>query len=91
MTPHPIDTAARGDDFEARARRIRGRILDGIEETLDELAQPRVRRAAIDHQVQDILQAHRAASLCRQALCRRAKRCRSEPCKIPTTEFQRSD
>ncbi len=32
------DNARREDDSDARARRIRARILDGIEETLDELA-----------------------------------------------------
>ncbi len=86
MTPHTIDTAAH-DDFDARTRRIRDQILDGIEETLDELARPRVRRAVIVSEVQ----AQCAALLCRQALCRRAKRCRRTPCAVTASGVRGSD
>ena len=78
MTPHN-DTARRDDDLDARTRRISGRILDGIEETLDELAQPRLLRAAIEH----IVRSQTAPLLCHQATCRRAKSCRRKPCTVP--------
>ena len=71
--PRPDDT------FDVRARRIGGRILDGIEDTLTELAQPCVQRAAIEH----IVKSQTAPLLCRQATCRRAKSCRRKPCKVP--------
>ncbi len=87
MTPHTIKPAARDDDSKAREQRIRSRILNGIEETLDELAQPRELRAAIER----ALQARCAVLLCRQALCRRVKRCRREPCTVPPASFARSD
>lgn len=71
------------DDLDARCRRIRQRLLDGIEETLDELAlqgEPfATQQAAITHAVQ----AHIAPLCCPQALCRRARRCRTQPCKVP--------
>ena len=79
MTPHN-DTARLDDDLDARTRRISGRILDGIEETLDELAQPRLLRAAIETAVQ----ARCAARLCRNATCRRAGSCRRKPCTLPS-------
>jgi hypothetical protein len=87
MTPHLTDTARRDDDFDARTRRIRARILDGIEETLDELAQPRALHAAtpreeILSEVRRAVQAQCAALLCRQALCRRTRSCRREPCVV---------
>lgn len=84
MTPHTIKTAARDNAIEARERRIRNKILDGIEETLAELAQPRVLRAAIEDEVR----AQCAALLCRQALCRRAKRCRRQPCAVQAADFR---
>lgn len=88
MTPHSIEPAARDDDFKARERRIRRKILDGIEETLDELAQPRGLHAAIEpeqisNEARRAMRAQCAALLCRQALCRRAKRCRRHPCAVP--------
>ncbi len=83
MIPHTIKTAARDDDFAARELRISAKILDGIEETLDELAQPLLLRAAIEDEVQ----AQCAALVCRQALCRRAKRCRRQPCKVPAASY----
>ena len=79
MTPHTIKIASRDDDVGARERYIQNRILDGIEETLDELAQPDTRRAAIDR----IVQARCAALRCRHATCRRARSCRSQPCRVP--------
>ena len=72
-------TSPRADDLDARCRRVRGRILDAIEETLDELAQPATQRAAMA----DTLWAHAAPLLCRQTSCGRAKRCRRKPCIVP--------
>jgi hypothetical protein len=69
-------TTTRHDDPEDRCQRLRGKILDGIEDTLDDLAQPEAQRAAIT----DAMWAHVAPLLCQQAKCRRAKRCRSDPC-----------
>lgn len=82
MISHPIEPAHRDDDLDARTRRIRCRILDGIEQTLDELAQPQLTRAAIGHAVR----VHAAALLCRHARCRRAKRCRRDPCAVPSED-----
>ena len=78
MTPHN-DTARRNDTFDDRVGRMRDRILDGIEATLNELAEPHARRAAIEH----IVRSHTAPLLCRQATCRRAGSCRRKPCTVP--------
>ena len=86
MTSHATEAAPRDDDFRARERRIRAKILDGIEETLEELAQPRVLHAAIERAART----HCAALLCRQALCRRAKRCRRKPCAVRAAGFRKS-
>lgn len=91
-TPHTIDTISRDDDFDARTRRIRAKILDGIEETLDELAQPRMLHAAIEREevlseVRRAVQAQCAALLCRQALCRRVKRCQRDLCAVPASAY----
>jgi hypothetical protein len=83
MTAHPMEFARRQpDDLDDRTRRIRERLLDGIEQTLDELAQPHLTRVAIDHAVR----VHTAALLCRRARCRRAKRCRRDPCAVPSED-----
>lgn len=87
MTPHSIDTPGHDDDFDARTQRISGKILDGIEETLAELAQPRALHAAIEQ----IVRSQCAALLCRQAMCRRANRCRRQPCMAPDAGFPASD
>jgi hypothetical protein len=85
MISHPLEPAHRNDDdLDARTRRIRCRLLDGIEQTLDELAQPRVLRAAIEREVR----VHAAALLCRHARCRRAQRCRRDPCAVPSEDAQ---
>ena len=82
---HAIEPAHRDDeDLDSRTRRIRERLLDGIEQTLDELAQPQLTRAAIDHAVR----VHTAALLCRHARCRRAQRCRRDPCAVPSEDSQ---
>jgi hypothetical protein len=84
MTPHTTETARRDqDDFDARYRRISDGILDGIEQTLDELAQPDGLRAAIQRAAAHALDAQACALRCRHALCRRAKRCRRRPCAVP--------
>lgn len=76
-TPTPsLSPAASDDDLDARIRRIRRRILDGIEATLDDLAQPVVPRAAIANAVA----AKAAPRVCPQATCRRAQRCRRTFC-----------
>ena len=46
MTPQTTDAAARNDDLKAREQSIHRKILDGIEQTLAEMAQPRLLRAA---------------------------------------------
>jgi len=80
---HPMQPARLPpDDLDARTRRIRDKLLDSIEATLDELAQPRTIHDAVSRAVQRAMQSHRAALLCRQALCRRAKRCRRDPCAV---------
>jgi hypothetical protein len=88
MTPHTINSQRHDrEDPDARYRRISDRILDGIEQTLDELARPARLRAAIDHAVA----AHCAPLLCSQALCRRAKRCRRQPCTVPAASLRASN
>ena len=87
MPPHTIDPTHGDDAFDARTRRIRDRILDGIEETLAELAQPPALHDAIERAVR----ARYAALLCRQATCRRAKRCRRQPCTVPAAGVRASD
>ncbi len=81
----PTSEPARRDpeDLDARCRRISDRILDGIEQTLDERAQPAELRAAIQRAAEHALHAQAGALLCRHALCRRAKRCRRHPCTVP--------
>ncbi len=62
------------DDFDAQARRIRRRILDGIEATLDEwdaTALPVALQAAIASAVASPVPCSRAA-------CRRAGACRAK-------------
>jgi hypothetical protein len=86
MTACQIKTAIRDDDGEARERRLRGQILDGIEATLTELAQPHPLSAAIDRAVR----AQCAAVLCRHAMCRRARRCRGQPCKALAADSRSS-
>lgn len=83
MTAHPMQSARQQpDDLDDRTRRIRDRILDGIEATLDELAQPRTIDDMASRAVHRAMQSQRAALLCRQALCRRAQRCRRDPCAV---------
>jgi hypothetical protein len=94
MTLPTIDTAHPDDDVDARIRRISDRILDGIEETLTELAQPRVLGTAIEgghilDEARRAVQARYAALLCPQARCRRANRCRRQPCVVPASAFDR--
>lgn len=79
MTSHTIDTAHSDDDIDARIRNISDRILDGVEETLDDLAQPHQLHAAIER----VVLAQCAAMVCRHARCRRAQRCRRTPCAAP--------
>jgi len=84
MSPHSIETPRRDqEDFDARFRRLSERILDGIAQTLDDLAQPDDLRAAIRRAAAHALDARAAALRCRHALCRRAKRCRRRPCAVP--------
>ena len=59
---------------------LRSLLLDGIEATLNELAEPHARRAAIEH----IVRSQTAPLLCRQATCRRARSCRRKPCTVPS-------
>lgn len=83
MTAHPMQSARQQpDDLDDRTQRIRDRILDGIEATLDELAQPRTIDDTVSRAVHRAMQSQRAALLCRQALCRRAQRCRRDPCAV---------
>jgi hypothetical protein len=85
MTPYTIDTARRADDdLNVRTRRIREKLLDGIEATIDELARPRgaIEREEILGTVRRAVQAQCAFLLCRHALCRRAQRCRRQPCVV---------
>lgn len=89
MTEHTIKASARDEDVKARERRIQSRILDGIEETLDELAQPKNHIAVLHAAIAQAVTAQCAALLCRQALCRRAKRCRRQPCMVPAARFER--
>jgi hypothetical protein len=79
MASFDYDPPARPDNLDGRIRHIRGRILDGIEQTLDEMDAPATQRAAIARAVQ----AQVAPLLCRQATCRRARRCRRTPCTVP--------
>ena len=79
MTSQSIDTNSHDDDIYTRIRRISDRILDGVEETLDDLAQPHELHAAIER----VVLAQCAALLCRHARCRRAQRCRRTPCAAP--------
>jgi hypothetical protein len=81
----PSSEPARRDpeDVDARFRRISDRILDGIEQTLDELAQPDALRAAIQRAAAHALDAEAVALRCRHALCRRVKQCRRRPCAVP--------
>jgi hypothetical protein len=84
MTPPTTETARRDhEDIDARFRRISDRILDGIEQTLDELAQPAELSAAIERAAAHALDAQAVALRCRHALCRRVKRCRRRPCAVP--------
>ena len=91
FTHHAAPNHHSDDDFDARCMRIRQRLLDGIEETLDELAQPDVthslQRAAIARAVQMQV----APLYCRQVLCRRAKRCRRDPCTVPRARVADDD
>lgn len=83
MTAHPMEFARRQpDDLDDRAQRIRDKILDSIEATLDELAQPRTIDDMVSRTVHRAMQSQRAALLCRQAMCRRAQRCRRDPCAV---------
>ena len=67
------------DDLKSRELRIRGRILDAVEGTLDDMARSDRLRAAAERAAL----AHYAALLYRHALCCRAKRCRRRPCAVP--------
>jgi hypothetical protein len=69
-------TSAPDEDPKARELRLRGRILDAVEQTLDEMARSDALRAAAERAALG----HYAALLCTHALCRRAKRCRRQPC-----------
>ena len=80
MPLHTSDTTYPDDDPNARELRIRRRILDGIEQTLDEIARSDRLRAAAERAAL----AHYAALLCRHARCRRAGRCRRQPCAVPS-------
>ncbi|MGN6114078.1 MAG: hypothetical protein ACTHN2_01060 [Nitrobacter sp.] len=87
MTAYPMQPARQQpDDLDDRTRRIRDKILDGIEATLDELAQPRTIHDTVSRAVHRAMQSQRAALLCRQALCRRAQRCRRDPCAVPSED-----
>jgi hypothetical protein len=72
VTIHP------DEDPQARELRLRGRILDAVEETLDGMVRSDALRAAAERAAL----AHYAALLCTHALCRRAKRCRRQPCAV---------
>jgi hypothetical protein len=92
MTPHSIDTPRRHHEhLDARYRRLSDRILDGIEQTLDDMAEPARLRAAIQQAAEQALRAQADALLCRHALCRRAKRCRRRPCTVPPAGLRASD
>ena len=73
-----LDAAPDDDDLDARCARIRQMLLDGIEATLYELAQSTAQEAAIA----DALWARGAPLRCGQATCRRARRCRGDPCTV---------
>ena len=83
MASFICNAAPHDGDLDARCQRIRQRLLDGIEETLDELAQSNHQPAAQQAAIADAVWAHVAPLLCRQATCRRAKRCRRNPCAVP--------
>ena len=86
MTPFTTDTPDDDDDLDARTRRISHRILDGIEETLADMAQSHAIQAAIARETL----AQCSAQHCRHALCRRAKPCRRQPCAVSAAAFQTS-
>ena len=71
------------DDFDARRARIIGRILDGVEQRLDELEQPAVARSLLHASIARVVHAHIAPLSCGLALCQRARRCRGNPCTVP--------
>lgn len=92
MTPYTTQIPRRDHEtLDARVRRISDRILDGIEQTLDELAQPDALRAAIQRAAEREMEAQASALLCRHALCRRAQRCRRQPCAVPVAAQQGCD
>jgi hypothetical protein len=89
MTPHSTEPPRRDpEDFDARSRRITDRILDGIEQTLDDLARPAALRAALQRAGEQALEAEARVLRCRHALCRRVKQCRRRPCAVPAGPTQ---
>lgn len=84
MPQHATEPPRRDrEDPDARYRHISARLLDGIEQTLDELERPAALRAEIHRAAEQALRAQAGALLCRHALCRRVKRCRRRPCAVP--------